>query len=110
MNCPECGVEPAPLTGAEASQASTCETLQVTGTAEARGRNGWFSPSEVAVQRSDSDGTISLSVRSSRAYSEMPPIWLNLCREDAKALHRALGRQVASLATIGTADMAVHDE
>jgi len=49
------------------------------------------------VQRAETDDAVSVSVRSTRAYSDMPPIYMNLCRDDAEALHRALGRQLAAI-------------
>jgi len=105
LECPKCGheLEQAIPGGIEFvdSPTATCESVQLSPGCEARGRNGWFTPTEVAVQRSESDGAVRLSVRSTRAYSDMPPIWLSLCRDDAEALHRALGRQVAALHAAG---------
>ena len=91
MNPPKPGSEPA------GQPPPSCETINLVGPAEARGRNGWFTPMEVAVQRSESDGSIRLSVRSSRPHSDMPPIYMSLCREDAEAVHQALARQIAAL-------------
>ncbi len=99
--CPACGEELDEVIpgGVEfvASPTPAVESVPLAGGAEARGRNGWFTPTEVSVQRSNGDGTVSLSVRSSRAYSDMPPVWLSLCREDAEAVHQALARQIAAL-------------
>lgn len=94
---------------AEGSPPPPCETITVVGPAEARGRNGWFTPAEIGVQRSEADAAVWLSVRSSRPFVDMPPVWLSLCLADAESLHRALGRQLATLAST-TADEAVgHD-
>ena len=95
MNSAKSGTEPA------GQPPPPCETISVVGPAEARGRNGWFAPTEVAVQRSESDAAICLSVRSSRPYSDMPPIYMSLCRDDAEALRRALARQIAALQPAG---------
>ena len=91
MNSPKPGTKPA------GHPPPSCETINLVEPAEARGRNGWFTPTEVAVQRSESDGSIRLSVRSSRPYSDMPPIYMSLCRENAEALQRALARQIGAL-------------
>lgn len=113
LECPQCGqeLEQAIPGGIEFvdSPTSLYETIPVTGQAEARGRNGWFAPTQVAVQRSEADAAIWLSVRSSRAYTDMPPIWLSLCRDDAEALHRALGRQLSALASFQPAEAVSHD-
>jgi hypothetical protein len=73
----------------------------VAGQAEARGRNGWFRPAEVTVQRAEAEGTIRLTVRSSRAYVDVPPIYLSITLADARSLHRALRRQIAAVGTVG---------
>lgn len=73
------------------------EAVSITCDCEARGRNGWFTPSEMSVQRCEEDQAISLSVRSSRPYRDMPPVYLALGLADARSLHAALGRQIADL-------------
>lgn len=80
----------------------THESIEITDPdAEARGRNGWFRPAEIAVQRFESDTTIRISVRSSRAYTDMPPIHICIGVEDARRLMGMLGRQVTALVPIG---------
>jgi predicted RNA-binding Zn-ribbon protein involved in translation (DUF1610 family) len=110
LECPQCGqeLEEAIPGGIEFvdSPTAACESVELSPGAEARGRNGWFTPSELTVQRSEPDAAVWVSVRSSRAYADMPPIWLSLCRDDAVALHRALGRQLIVLAGV-RADEAV---
>jgi len=101
IECPACGHEldeviPGGLEFAD-SPTPTCETIRVAGPAEARGRNGSFTPAELAVQRSEVANTIRLSVRSSRAYGDLPPILVSLSRDDAESVHRALGRQIVAL-------------
>lgn len=56
---------------------------------EARGRNGWFTPSEIDVRPDSTDG-VRISVRSTRQYGDMPPIFLRISAADARALARAL--------------------
>ena len=101
LECPACGHELDDLTADcltfVDTPTPTCETIAVGGQAEARGRNGQFTPSELAVQRSEAANTIRLSVRSQRAYGDLPPVQLSLCRDDAISVHRALGRQIAAL-------------
>lgn len=113
LECPQCGqeLEEAIPGGIEFvdSPIATCESVQLSPGAEARGRNGWFTPSELGVGRREAEGTIDMSVRSSRPYSDMPPIWLSLCRDDAEALHRALGRQLAALASVQAVEAVSHD-
>ena len=101
LECPACGHELDDLTADALDFVHTpppmCETLRLGDGGQARGRNGSFTPSELAVQRSEADGTIRLSVRSQRAYGDLPPILLSLCRHDAESLHRALAGQIAAL-------------
>ncbi len=81
-----------------ASTISTVETVKIGGPdAEARGRNGWFRPAKVAVQRFGSSRTITIAARSARQFSDMPPIYVSLPLDDARRVHEALGRQVAAL-------------
>lgn len=78
--------------------ARTVETFEVLGPdAEARGRNGWFRPASVSVRRSEASRTIAIAARSVRRYSDMPPIHLSLALDDARRLHEAIGRQIATL-------------
>lgn len=86
------------MTARTAPTTSTVETVEVHGPdAEARGCNGWFRPPSVSVQRFEAGRTITLSARSARQFSDMPPIYVNLPLPDALRLHAALGRQVAAL-------------
>lgn len=101
LECPKCGAE---IEGGDAdrleivaTEPPPCETIPLGTTARARGRNGWFRAAEVGVRRSPDRGTITLTVRSSRAYGDLPPILLELEAEDAGALLSRLERQVVAL-------------
>ena len=77
---------------------STVETVEIGGPeAEARGRNGWFRPASVSVQRFEAGGTITIAARSARPFGDMPPIYMSVPLEDARLVHDALGRQIAAL-------------
>jgi len=113
LECPKCGHElehaiPAGIEFVD-SPTATCESVQLSPGGEARGRNGWFTPSELTVQRAETDDAVSVSLRSSRPYADMPPIWLSVGRDDAEALHRALGRQLTALASVQPVEAVKHD-
>jgi len=77
---------------------STVETVEIGGPdAQARGRNGWFRPRQVCLQRGITDRSIVVSVQSSRAYGDLAPIHLSLPLDDARRIHDALGRQLDAL-------------
>jgi len=86
------------MSGQTPQTTSTVETVEVTGPdAEARGRNGWFRPQSVSIQRFESGGTITIAARSARQFSDMPPIYMSLPLDDARRIHDALGRQLDAL-------------
>jgi len=77
---------------------NTVETVEIGGRdAQARGRNGWFRPQRVTLQRCEADRTVVITAESSRPYGDMPPIHLSLPLPDARRVHEALGRQIAAL-------------
>jgi hypothetical protein len=102
LECPHCQHEVAGLS-ADALEfvdipTPLCERVELHGeSSEARGRNGWFTPAEVSVMRSEADGSVSISVRSRRPFGDMPPIFMRLAIGDARLLHGALGRQLTAL-------------
>ena len=61
---------------------------------QARGRNGWFVPARACVSASGEETV--LTVASVRAHGDLPPILIRLPREDATALHAAIGRHIGS--------------
>ena len=65
--------------------------------AEARGRNGWFRAARVSVRVGDGPTPVTIDVASGRGYGDLPPIVLNLSREDAEALRRLLHQAIAAL-------------
>ena len=81
-----------------ASTISTVETVEIGGPdAQARGRNGWFRPRQVCVQRGIADRSIVVTVQSSRPPGDVSPIYMSLPLSDARRAHEALGRQIAAL-------------
>ena len=106
LECPACGQEldepTADCLGFVDTPTPKCETIRLEGGGEARGRNGSFTPSEMGVQRSETDGIIRLSVQSSRRYTDLPPICFSLSLSDAESLRRALGRQIATIGRSAT--------
>jgi len=79
---------------------STVESVQLEGIErEARGRNGWFRPQRVTVQRFEADRTVVITAESSRGYGDVAPIYMSLPVPDARRLHEALGRQIDALTT-----------
>jgi hypothetical protein len=80
------------------SDPGSTETIEITSQrAEARGRNDWFTPKRVTVRSFRADGSLALSVESSRAPNDWPPIYMVLPLDDARRVHAALGRQIATL-------------
>lgn len=69
-------------------------TQPLSGDSAARGRNGWFVPRAIAVDR-NYEGELTLEVTSNRTYENVAPIHLRLTDEDAahlvKSLTTALG-------------------
>lgn len=101
--CPQCGAE---IEGEDADrleiavrEASVSEEVPLDESARARGRNGWFRPTVASVGRSDADATVTLTVRSSRMYADLPPMLLTLSRGDALSLARMLERQAMAVPT-----------
>lgn len=103
VECPHCGHNLADVTadGLEFVHTPTpcCETMRLAEPSTARGRNGGFRPTEIAVRRNESQGTIYISVRSSREYADLPPIFVNLSGGDTEALLRIVERQMVALCT-----------
>lgn len=66
------------------------------GVNNARGRNGYFVPQAVTVNRYDRPNlsVVEIAARSSRP-SKVPPMMLELELDDARALHAALGEALA---------------
>lgn len=65
--------------------------------AEARGRNGWFRAAHVSVRAGDGPTPVTIDVSSRKGYGDLPPIVLNLSREDAEALRHLLHQAIAAL-------------
>jgi len=77
---------------------STVESVEITDPdARARGRNNWFHPRHVCVQRCTADRTIVVTVQSSRPPGDVSPIYVSLPLDDARRIREALGRQIAAL-------------
>lgn len=103
LECPQCGAE---IEGGDADRLEIAvtkppadEDVPLDGSARARGRNGWFRPAQAGVARSDHEGMVTLTVRSSRMYADLPPILLTLTRNDALSLARVLERQALAVQT-----------
>lgn len=102
LECPQCGAQiegDADRLEIAVMELLSSEDVPIDGFAKARGRNGWFSPTRASVRRSEADGTVTLTVRSSREYADVPPILLSLSRTDALSLARVLERQALALET-----------
>ena len=72
------------------------------GTREARGRNGWFEPTaaEVTTVSATAQGPaaeVVVGIRSRAIYRNVPPIYLRLPLEDAKALVGAMQESIDEL-------------
>jgi len=102
LECPKCGAEiegDADRLEIAVTEAPASEEIPLHETARARGRNGWFRPMMAGVGRSDADVTVTLTVRSSRMYADLPPILLTMTRDAALSLARVLERQALALQT-----------
>ena len=102
LECPQCGAEiegDADRLEIAVTETPSSEELPLDETARARGRNGWFRPTVAGVGRSDAEATVTVTVRSSRPYADLPPVLLTMGRDVALSLARVLERQALALNT-----------